>query len=69
MPNPTPLYDADGKLVGAANMLVDVSQRKQAESRPKTLVDELNHRVNTTFASRLYAGNETQEIAALAYGL
>jgi two-component system CheB/CheR fusion protein len=31
IPFPTPLYDADGRLIGAVNMLVDISDRKRAE--------------------------------------
>jgi PAS domain S-box-containing protein len=31
IPYPTPLYDSEGKLAGAINMLVDVSERKKAE--------------------------------------
>ncbi|WP_447769636.1 PAS domain-containing sensor histidine kinase [Pseudomonas kilonensis] len=50
-PYPTPLHDADGNLVGAINMLVDISERKQAENRQKTLIDELNHRVKNTLAT------------------
>jgi len=42
---PTPIGDADGRLVGGINMLVDVSERKQAEYRQRMLLDELNHRV------------------------
>lgn len=51
MPYPTPLHDADGKLVGAINMLVDISHRKEAENRQKSLIDELNHRVKNTLAT------------------
>ena len=51
IPYPTPLHDADGKLVGAINMLVDITERKQAENRQKTLIDELNHRVKNTLAT------------------
>lgn len=50
-PYPTPLHDAEGNLVGAINMLVDISERKQAEYRQKTLIDELNHRVKNTLAT------------------
>ena len=32
MPYPTPLHDADGRLVGAVNLLVDISERQTAES-------------------------------------
>lgn len=45
LPYPTPLRDASGAIVGAINMLVDVSERKQAETRHAILVDELNHRI------------------------
>ena len=51
IPYPTPLHDADGNLVGAINMLVDITERKQAEGRQKTLIDELNHRVKNTLAT------------------
>jgi PAS domain S-box-containing protein len=50
-PYPTPLHDACGTLVGAVNMLVDISERKQAEARQKLLVEELNHRVKNTLAT------------------
>lgn len=50
-PYPTPLHDADGNLVGAINMLVDITERKLAENRQKTLIDELNHRVKNTLAT------------------
>jgi PAS domain S-box-containing protein len=45
IPYPTPLRDADGNVVGAINMLVDVSERKQAETQQRILLNELNHRV------------------------
>jgi PAS domain S-box-containing protein len=45
IPFPTPLHDGNGKLVGAINMLVDLSERKQAETQQRLLVRELNHRV------------------------
>lgn len=51
IPYPTPLHDADGKLIGAINMLVDISERKLAENRQKALIDELNHRVKNTLAT------------------
>jgi PAS domain S-box-containing protein len=41
LPFPTPLFDADGTLVGAVNMLVDVSERKLAErSLPRSLEEQ-----------------------------
>ena len=51
VPYPTPLHDSEGNLVGAINMLVDISERKQAENRQKALIDELNHRVKNTLAT------------------
>jgi PAS domain S-box-containing protein len=51
IPYPTPLHDADGNLIGAINMLVDISERKRAENEQKILIDELNHRVKNTLAT------------------
>ncbi|CAN7283590.1 PAS domain-containing sensor histidine kinase [Neorhizobium tomejilense] len=51
IPYPTPLHDAEGNLIGAINMLVDISERKQADNRQKILIDELNHRVKNTLAT------------------
>jgi PAS domain S-box-containing protein len=44
IPFPTPLRDASGKITGAINMLVDLSERKQAETQQRLLLNELNHR-------------------------
>nr|WP_249810427.1 PAS domain S-box protein [Bradyrhizobium sp. 157] len=51
IPYPTPLRDAAGNLVGAINMLVDITERKRAENSQKVLIDELNHRVKNTLAT------------------
>jgi two-component sensor histidine kinase len=51
IPYPTPLHDASGKMIGAVNMLVDITERKQSEARQKRLIDELNHRVKNTLAT------------------
>jgi PAS domain S-box-containing protein len=48
--SPTPLHDASGAVIGAVNMLVDVSGRKQAEEHQKVLLAELQHRVRNTLA-------------------
>src|SRR4051794_34164144 len=45
LPFPTPIKDEDGHVLGAVNMLVDISERKQSETQQKILLDELNHRV------------------------
>jgi PAS domain S-box-containing protein len=51
MPYPTPLRDADGRIVGGINMLVDITEHKQAEERQQLLMNELNHRVKNTLAT------------------
>jgi PAS domain S-box-containing protein len=50
-PYPTPLRDSGGRLSGAINMLVDITERKEAEHQQKLLIDELNHRVKNTLAT------------------
>jgi PAS domain S-box-containing protein len=45
IPYSTPLRDANGRITGAINMLVDISERKQAETQQRILLNELNHRV------------------------
>jgi two-component sensor histidine kinase len=50
-PYPTPLRDSAGRLTGAINMLVDITERKEAERQQKLLIDELNHRVKNTLAT------------------
>ena len=49
-PYPTPLFDAEGKMVGAVNMLVDITERKAAEDRQHLLANEVNHRANNMLA-------------------
>jgi two-component sensor histidine kinase len=51
IPYPTPLRDVAGTLVGAVNMLVDITERKRAEERQALLVRELHHRVRNTLAT------------------
>ena len=50
MPYPTPLRDETGKLIGAVNMLVDITSRKQAEERMMLLTREVDHRSNNLLA-------------------
>jgi PAS domain S-box-containing protein len=64
VPYPTPLHDANGKLEGAINMLVDVTEQKHAESRQKMLIDELNHRVKNTLATVQSLATQTARHAA-----
>jgi PAS domain S-box-containing protein len=68
IPYPTPLRDSKGKIIGAINMLVDVSERKQAETQQRVLFNELNHRVKNNMQmlqSLLYmAGRQTRSAEA-----
>ena len=50
VPYPTPLRDETGALVGAVNMLVDITHRKEAEERQTRLANEVNHRANNILA-------------------
>jgi PAS domain S-box-containing protein len=50
MPYPTPLRDLSGKLIGAVNMMVDITHRKQAEERMMLLTREVDHRSNNLLA-------------------
>lgn len=47
---PTPLHDEAGRLIGAVNMLVDITRRKQQERQQRFLINELNHRVKNSLA-------------------
>jgi len=50
LPYPTPMRDEAGNLVGAINMLIDITDRKSSEARQRVLLDELNHRVKNNMA-------------------
>src|SRR5215470_717025 len=45
LPYPTPLHDSTGGLIGAVNMLVDITDRKRAEQAVQELNDTLEQRV------------------------
>ena len=68
IPYPTPQHDAHGNIIGAINMLVDISERKEAEAQQRILFNELNHRVKNnmqTLQSLLsLAGRNTQSAEA-----
>jgi len=55
MPYPTPLHDAEGKVVGGINMLVDVTERKKTENVLRQSEEELRilNRVGATLVSEL----------------
>jgi PAS domain S-box-containing protein len=42
VPYPTPLRDSDGKLIGAVNVLVDVTERRKAEDALRASADALH---------------------------
>lgn len=50
LPYPTPLLDEAGEMIGAVNMLVDITHHKEASERQQLLINELNHRVKNTLA-------------------
>jgi len=50
IPYPTPLHDESGALIGAVNMLLDITERKRAENEQNILMRELHHRVRNTLA-------------------
>jgi PAS domain S-box-containing protein len=73
IPYPTPLFDGSGRIVGAINMLVDISERKEAETQQRLLRDELNHRVKNNmqmlqgllhFAARETRSSEARRVLA-----
>ena len=45
LPYPTPLHDSSGALIGAVNVLVDITERKQAEEAVRQLNETLEQRV------------------------
>ena len=59
--SPTPLHDASGAVIGAVNMLVDVTQRKRSEEHQKALMAELQHRVRNTLAVIRSIARQTAE--------
>ena len=50
-------------MIGAVNMLVDISERKAAEEEKVLLLRELAHRVNNTFAVILAVAQQTLRTA------
>ena len=59
IPYPTPLRNAEGDVIGGVNMLIDISERREAEERQQILINELNHRVRNTLATVQAIANQT----------
>lgn len=51
LPHPTPIFDSSGTMIGAVNMLIDLTEQKHASAQQRGLIDELNHRVKNTLAT------------------
>jgi PAS domain S-box-containing protein len=64
IPYPTPLFDASGELVGAINMLVDISGRKHVEQSLARHRDE--QAALYQFTSRLYRAATLEDIYGAA---
>jgi PAS domain S-box-containing protein len=58
LPYPTPLHDSRGALVGAVNMLVDVTERKRAEQAVQMLNQNLEQRVEERTRQLVQAFNQ-----------
>jgi PAS domain S-box-containing protein len=72
-PYPTPLHDDAGRLVGAVNVLVDITPHKEAEERLKLMACELHHRANNIWALvqttvRLTTGKTIAKVKAAIEG-
>lgn len=48
--NATPLHDSQGRVIGGINILVDITEQKEAKSREVLLSRELEHRTQNLFA-------------------
>jgi PAS domain S-box-containing protein len=67
IPYPTPLFDAEGRLTGAVNMLVDISDRHRAEQQ--ALAEAEDRAVGEQATQRLAAIVESSEDAIVAKDL
>lgn len=50
LPFPTPLRNRAGELIGAVNMMIDITRRKRAERRLHLLAREVDHRTKNMLA-------------------
>ncbi|MBV6273612.1 PAS domain S-box protein [Alcaligenaceae bacterium CGII-47] len=56
---PTPLHNLSGTVIGAVNMLIDITERERAEEHRKILLKELNHRVKNMLAVIQFIASQT----------
>jgi PAS domain S-box-containing protein len=49
-PYPTPIFDELGNMIGAVNMLVDITEQKKAQARLELMAREVDHRANNLLA-------------------
>jgi len=73
IPYPTPLHNSRGEMIGAVNMLVDITERKSAEERLELLAREVNHRAKNMLAViqsivRLSTTKETRAFSDVLLG-
>lgn len=48
---PSPFHDEDGNVVGAVNMMMDISAHQRSAAAQQLLINELNHRVKNSLAT------------------
>jgi PAS domain S-box-containing protein len=59
IPYPTPMYNASGEMIGAVNVLVDISEHKRVEETLELLVGEIKHRIKNTLSTVLAIAAQT----------
>ncbi|WP_348633772.1 PAS domain S-box protein [Rhizobium sp. BK376] len=55
----SPIYDSNGKTIGASKMAQDITARKEAERLQSVLTGELNHRVKNAFSTVIAIAKQT----------
>ena len=63
-PYPTPVRDSEGRVIGGINMLVDITERKQAEKQLSQLNAELERRVAERTRDLVYSQNRLRKLAS-----